>query len=95
MQSDFHFYAMDRKETQLSIARGIVERHTPNPADPIDPHLLITCLNERLMKCWEGEQGKVRADYFAKEEEDRRRFMTEDEIASRHCATLTDRKSVV
>lgn len=95
MQSDFHFYAMAHKAEQLRIAQDIVRRHTPSStgeseAKP-DPCLVITALNERLMKCWEGESAQVRLEYFAKEEEDRRRFMTEDEIASRHCATLTAR----
>jgi len=97
MQSDFHFYAMDKKEEQIEIARGIVKRHlSPGESkegegEELDPCLVMTCLNERLMKCWEHEKPIIRATYFAKEEEDRRRFMTEDEIASRHCATLTAR----
>jgi len=98
MQSDFHFYAMDHKERQMTIAREIVQRHIPTDSktsssedEGMDPYLAITCLNERLMKCWEQENPQVRSEYFAKEEDDRRRFMTEDEIASRHCATLTAR----
>jgi len=97
MRSDFHFYAIDQKDEQNEVARGIVKRHLQagdlkeeNEQD-LDPCLIITCLNERLMKCWEHEKPIVRATFFAKEEEDRRRFMTEDEIASRHCATLTAR----
>jgi len=43
------------------------------------------------MKAWEDATSETRAKYLTKEEEDRRRFMTEDEITSRHCATLTAR----
>lgn len=34
----------------------------------------------------------TRAHYLKLEENDRKRFMSEDEVASRHCATLTARK---
>jgi hypothetical protein len=43
------------------------------------------------MKAWEELKKEERDTYMVKEEEDRRRFMEEDEIASRHCATLTAR----
>lgn len=40
---------------------------------------------------WENLTNDERDAFMIKEEEDRRRFMEEDEIASRHCATLTAR----
>jgi len=98
MQSDFHFYAMDHKEQQMTIAQEIVQHHIPtnlktssSEDEEMDPYLGITCLNEWLTKCWEQENPQVRSEYFAKEEEDWRRFMTEDEIVSQHCRTLTAR----
>jgi hypothetical protein len=48
-------------------------------------------LNSRLIKEWEDASQIVREAYMEKEEEDRKRFMADDEIASRHCATLTAR----
>merc|ERR1712238_619837 len=60
-------------------------------SENIDPYLVTTALNERLMRCWENESSITRNIYLSKEEDDRQRFMTEDEIAGRHCATLTAR----
>lgn len=83
MRSDFHFYAQDHKNHIL---------HTlESEMDVSDPVELMSELNERLLKRWEDETTKVRSLYMAKEEEDRTRFMNEEEIESRHCATMTSR----
>jgi hypothetical protein len=43
------------------------------------------------MKAWEALPQESRDAFMVQEEDDRRRFMEEDEIANRHCATLTAR----
>lgn len=57
----------------------------------VDLYLVNTNLNSRLMKEWEDASQVLRDEYMEKEEEDRKRFMADDEIASQHCATLTAR----
>jgi len=59
--------------------------------EKLDPLLVNTNLNTRLKTAWENLTNDERDAFMIKEEEDRRRFMEEDEIASRHCATLTAR----
>jgi hypothetical protein len=54
-------------------------------------YLVNSSLNCRLMKAWEDLTVAEREVYAKKEQEDRRRFMQDDEVASRHCATLTAR----
>ncbi len=87
MRSDFHFFASEHQEEEL------IKIKKSKEGDYDSPFLLMTSLNERLMKVWEDSSTKVRAVYMQKEESDRYRFMSEDEIASRHCATLTSRPS--
>jgi len=98
MRSSYHFYALELKETHINASRDLVLRQMEKVSDVstynsenIDPYLVTTALNERLMRCWENESSITRNIYLSKEEEDRQRFMTEDEIAGRHCATLTAR----
>jgi len=83
MRSDFHFYAEDNKQ----VAFLEIQQESSSK----DPIANIAKLNERLLRMWEGEPNKRRNDYMMKEEMDRTRFMNEDEIESRHCATLTSR----
>lgn len=83
MKSDFHFYAEDHKKDVMHTIESEWKE-----SDPVE---LISELNERLLKRWEDETDKVRNLYVAKEEADRTRFMNEEEIESRHCATLTSR----
>jgi hypothetical protein len=59
----------------------------------LDRYLVNTNLNTRMMKAWEDLSQEEREGYMHKEEQDRRRFMEEDEVASRHCFTLTARLS--
>jgi hypothetical protein len=81
MRSDFHFYADEnKKEVEKSI-----EKKEMSSVE------LISELNEKLIEMWEKESASTRSEYMAKEERDRGRFMNEDEIESRHCATLTSR----
>jgi len=83
MRSDFHFYAEDNKQ----IAFDEIQSESILK----DPVAIIAKLNEQLMTMWEGEPNNRRNEYMMKEEMDRTRFMNEDEIESRHCATLTSR----
>lgn len=85
MRTDFHFFVDDRRDE----IRGISEKELG--PDSENKFLLFTNMNTRLMKAWEDATDETRAEYLLKEEEDRRRFMADDEIASRHCATLTAR----
>jgi hypothetical protein len=96
MKQDFHFYAMDHYEEMKQVcqqkldnafADGIVQTNTENQL-----FLLTTLLNARLIKNWEEASPSTRAEYLKKEEADRKRFMSEEEVASRHCATLTARR---
>lgn len=81
MRSDFHFYAEQFKKEAL-------EKVGSENLNPLDT---ITALNERLVSMWESQSSSTRNEYMMKEELDRSRFMNEDEIESRHCATLTSR----
>eukprot|EP00978_Attheya_sp_CCMP212_P008695 scaffold20426_cov47-Attheya_sp.AAC.11 len=96
MRSDFHFYTIDVKDEHLAAARKHVlesigdKKNLIKDGEP-DPYLVMTNLNQRLMKGWEELKKDIRAGYLSKEEKDRKRFMNDEEIASRHCATLTAR----
>jgi len=97
MKQDFYLYAVDNMEECLEQARAAV-REAISTAPPTntaieedDPYLTMTNLNERLMASWQAQSRPVRMQYLSKEEEDRRRFQLDDEVASRHCATLTAR----
>jgi hypothetical protein len=90
IQTDFHFFVKENLDKHRKLAEEEV-RKTNGGASTLDPFLVNTNLNTRLMKAWEGLTKEQRESYMVREEEDRRRFMEEDEIASRHCATLTAR----
>jgi hypothetical protein len=85
MRTEFHFFVDDMRDTVQKEAEKELGEHASNK------FLLNSNMNARLMKLWEDASEETRAEYFAKEEDDRRRFMADDEIASRHCATLTAR----
>ena len=94
MRQDFHFYAMDHYEqvkevckNQLATASTSSQKNKEN-----ELFLLTTLINEHLIKNWEAAPSSVRSEYLKKEEADRKRFMGEEEVASRHCATLTARR---
>lgn len=88
MKSAFHFFAQEMMDSLQKAAEDEV-RKTNN--GQVDLYLGNTNLNGRLIKEWEDASQIVREEYMEKEEEDRKRFMADDEIASRHCATLTAR----
>ncbi|KAL3826328.1 hypothetical protein ACHAXA_003652 [Cyclostephanos tholiformis] len=97
MKQDFHFYAMDhyeevkhvcRQQLDNAFANGTIAR--TNAENQL--FLLTTLINARLIKNWESASPSTRAKYLKKEEADRKRFMSEEEVASRHCATLTARR---
>lgn len=81
MRSDFHFYSEKYKEEVM----GKIDSKDKLPLEKISE------LNERILQMWEKESPGTRSEYMMKEELDRTRFMNEDEIESRHCATLTSR----
>jgi hypothetical protein len=85
MRSDFHFFVDDMRESIKEIVENELGKESTNI------FLLFTRMNARLMKAWEDASDETKAKYFLKEEEDRRRFMADDDIMSRHCATLTAR----
>mmetsp|Transcript_20117 Transcript_20117/g.29859 ORF Transcript_20117/g.29859 Transcript_20117/m.29859 type:complete len:333 (+) Transcript_20117:563-1561(+) len=86
MRSDFHFFMDDQRD---EVEKQVKSSGEYNSGD--DKYLLFSNMNARIMKLWEDATTETRACYMSKEEEDRKRFMSEDEIASRHCATLTAR----
>ena len=97
MKQDFHFYAVDHyKEVhqacQLQLNAAFADGSISETNKENHLILLTTLINARLIKNWEDASPSTRAQYLKKEETDRKRFMSEDEVASRHCATLTARK---
>ncbi len=92
IQTDFHFFVKEHIEKYRKLAEEEVKSKGDNNSDKnLDPLLVNSNLNTRLMKAWEDLTKEDRDAYMVKEEADRRRFMEDDEIASRHCATLTAR----
>ena len=90
MQTDFHFFVQDHKETFLEETKREISKHG---GDENDMYLVNTNLNSRMMKAWEDLPSGEKAKYVSKEEDDRKRFTEEEEVASRHCATLTARSN--
>jgi hypothetical protein len=80
--------SLQRQLQNSAAANGDVDN---NKKEELDPYLVNTNINTRMMKAWEALTKEQREAYMVHEEDDRRRFMEEDEIASRHCATLTAR----
>ena len=99
MKQDFHFYATDNYKTLNPICEKQLDKSYSNGTIPASKstskdhlYLLTTLLNARLIQNWETVQPSTRDAYLKKEESDRKRFMSEEEVASRHCATLTARR---
>ena len=88
MKQDFHFYAAE--ETPKVLEECKRKLHSANL--PESTYLTTTLLNATLIHNWEKAPQATRTQYLKMEEGDRKRFMSEDEVASRHCATLTARK---
>jgi len=96
MRQDFHFYALDMKDSLMAqatetVKHAVASTNTARQIKEDDQYLVMTNLNERLIASWQVEPQSVRLQYLAKEEADRKRFQLDDEVASRHCATLTAR----
>lgn len=92
IKTAFHFFIMDMREGLRPLAEAEVRKSvTAAEGQALDPYLVNSNLNGRLMKAWEDLNDESRQACMRKEEDDRRRFMEEEEIASRHCATLTAR----
>jgi len=91
IETDFRFFVKENLEHYKKVAEEEVRKSTNKEIGELDPFLVNTNLNSRLLAAWEKAPQETRDIYRKKEEEDRIRFMTEDEIASRHCATLTAR----
>jgi hypothetical protein len=98
MRQDFHFYAMDQYELVKQVcqrqlddafADGTISKDT---SAENQLYLLTTLINARLIKNWEDAPPSTRDEYLKKEEADRKRFMSEEQVASRYCATLTARR---
>ena len=87
MKQDFHFYATEKYSEILTECKR--KLHSANLPDNV--YLSTTLLNSTLIHNWETAPKDTRDDYLKLEEADRKRFMSEDEVASRHCATLTAR----
>jgi len=91
IQTDFHFFVKEHIGKYRELAEEEVRSGMEDKTEKLDPMLVNSNLNTRLMKAWEGLTKESRDAYMVQEEADRRRFMEDDEIASRHCATLTAR----
>lgn len=91
IETDFHFFVKENLEHHKKVAEEEVRKSTNKESGELDPYLVNSNLNSRLLFAWEKLPQETRDLYRKKEEDDRVRFMTEDEIASRHCATLTAR----
>jgi len=86
IRTDFHFFVDDVDESVREEAENECgEQHKE------DLFLLYSNMNARLIQKLKVLPRARRAVYMAKEEQDRLRFQNDDEIASRHCATLTAR----
>lgn len=98
MKQDFHFYAMDQYELVKQVCQRQLDDAFADGSISSQMgaenqlYLLTTLINARLIKNWEDAPSSTRAEYLKKEEADRKRFMSEEEVASRHCATLTARR---
>jgi hypothetical protein len=95
IQSDFHFFVSDHRLKLLPLASTEVDQKLEGKSsDFIQKHrsfLIHSNLNCRIMRAWEDLPRPEREEYFKAEEDDRQRFMEEDEVVSRHCFTLTAR----
>jgi hypothetical protein len=95
IQTDFHFFVQDHRAKLLAAAAAEVEKSLVGKSNEfIARHrlfLINSNLNCRILKAWEDLPRDEREEYFKKEEDDRQRFMEDDEVAGRHCFTLTAR----
>ena len=81
IKTDYHWFAQKIQEEEEGVPPEIEN----------DAFLRNSYLNARLKHRWEMMEQDERMEFLKKEEGDRRRFTEEEEVASRHCATLTAR----
>lgn len=106
MRSDFFFFLQEMQGDLMAEASKEVLKSISSPLKDLEgdlaklqmenedkphPYLLFSNINEKIISKWEELPQEKRSDYLILEEADRKRFMTADEVASRHCATLTAR----
>ena len=95
IQTDYHFFVQDMRDQLRRLAEAEVDQSLQGRdqafIDENRRYLINSNLNCRLLHAWEELGKEDREKYSIKEEEDRRRFMEDDEVASRHCFTLTAR----
>jgi len=82
IQSDYQWFAQDAMNKKNEGVPSSIEN---------DLFLKNSYLNGRLKHVWEHMEQEDRMEFLKREEADRRRFTEEEEVASRHCATLTAR----
>jgi hypothetical protein len=94
MKQDFFFYANDRFDAVRAQCEEECKQSSKSLAGNKENELyrLTTLMNSRLIQDWESGPASLREKYMKMEDDDRQRFMSEEEVASRHCATLTARK---
>lgn len=86
IRTSFHFFVSDIVDTVRKDAeQECSEHHT-------EPFLLYSNMNARLIQKWQELPLTDQEEYRKMEEDDRIRFQNDDDIASRHCATLTARE---
>jgi hypothetical protein len=95
IQTDFHFFVHDNKEKLQALAIKEVDKKLAGKSTEFKQKhrtfLIHSNLNCRILRAWEDLPRPEREEYFRKEEDDRHRFMEDDEVVSRHCFTLTAR----
>ena len=93
MRQDFHFYAKDRFDAVKAQCEEECKQSSSQAGNKENElYRLTTLMNARLIQDWESGPASLREQYMKMEDDDRQRFMSEEEVASRHCATLTARK---
>mmetsp|Transcript_29575 Transcript_29575/g.59439 ORF Transcript_29575/g.59439 Transcript_29575/m.59439 type:complete len:334 (+) Transcript_29575:169-1170(+) len=93
MKQDFFFYAKDHFDTVKAQCEEECKQSSSQAGNKENElYRLTTLMNARLIQDWESGPASLREQYMKMEDDDRQRFMSEEEVASRHCATLTARK---
>lgn len=93
MKQDFFFYAKDRFDAVKAQCEEECKQSSTQAGNKENElYRLTTLMNARLIQDWESGPSSLREQYMKMEDDDRQRFMSEEEVASRHCATLTARK---
>lgn len=91
MRSDFQFFVQNVRTKILADAELEVRETMDGDETKIEKMLVYSNFNTRLMRAWEDVEREERGRYMKREEDDWKRYILDDEVASRHCATLTAR----